>query len=84
VQNDYQQFLGRSAAPAEVAGWVHDFQTGMTNEQIIAGFVGSQEYYRQHNANASDWLAGAYQSVLARSPDQAGFNSWLGVLRGSE
>jgi hypothetical protein len=84
VQNDYQQFLDRSAAPAEVAGWVHAFQTGMTNEQIIAGFVGSQEYYQQHNANASDWLTSAYQSVLARSPDQAGFSTWLGVLRGSE
>ena len=64
-----------------MAHWVRAYQLGTTNGQIVAGFVGSQEYYQKHSANARDWLFGAYQDLLARKPDQAGYNNWLGVLR---
>lgn len=47
VQNDYQSFLGREASAGEVDGWVNRFSSGMTNENIIAGFVASQEFMNE-------------------------------------
>lgn len=80
LQGDYQTLLGRTAGSGEIGFWVNAFHAGATHEQILAGFVGSSEYYQNHNSNASDWLTGAYQDILQRQPDQAGFDSWLGVL----
>jgi len=80
VQNYYQQYLARTAGASEVAGWVNVMQHGGTSAQVIADFLGSREYYLDHSANASDWLSSVYQGVLARSPDQSGYDGWLAVL----
>lgn len=45
IRNDYQLFLGRQASDGEVAGWVNRFRDGMYNEDIIAGFVASDESF---------------------------------------
>jgi|GEM_PF-4876081 len=56
VTADYQQYLGRSPSAAELAGWVRAFESGtVTNEGVAGGFVGSAEYYQQHNSNTQDW-----------------------------
>jgi hypothetical protein len=83
VQNDYQQYLGRTASAAEVAGWVNAIQHGVSSAQIVVGFLASPEYFQGHNADTGDWLSGVYQNVLARQPDQAGYEGWLGVLNGN-
>src|SRR5262249_37283025 len=46
----YQKFLHRTADPAGLAGWVTAIQrgplhAGLTDEQVIAAFIGSDEYY---------------------------------------
>jgi hypothetical protein len=80
VQTYYQTYLGRRANAAEVGSWVNANQAGLGNSQIIADFLASQEFFNSHNANATDWLTAAYQSVLSRRPDQAGLSGWLTVL----
>src|SRR5262249_34518139 len=57
VQNDYRVYLGRTASAAEVAGWVSALRSGTTDEQVTAAFVGSQEYFQDHHANAGAWLS---------------------------
>jgi hypothetical protein len=49
VQNDYQLYLGRMASTGEVAGWVNAFEHGTQNENVIAGFVASDEYFAAHS-----------------------------------
>ena len=49
IQGDYQDFLGRTASNAEVASWVDAFEHGMTNENVVAGFVASDEYFKDHS-----------------------------------
>ena len=39
------------------------FLTGGTNEQVVAGFVGSQEYFQANGGDVVDWLYAAYRSV---------------------
>ena len=44
----YQLLLGRPADPAGLQFWLAQFAAGQTNEDVIAGFTGSAEYYKEH------------------------------------
>jgi hypothetical protein len=45
----YQKYLGRTAGQSEIDYWVDQFvHHGKTNEDVVTGFVGSDEYYRKH------------------------------------
>jgi streptogramin lyase len=82
VQADYQKYLGRAASAAEVNGWIAAFEShSYTNEDVIAGFVGSPEFFQTHYDNIADWLFAAYGDVLGRLPDAAGYAAWLAYLR---
>jgi hypothetical protein len=84
VTADYQHYLGRTPAPSEVDYWVGQFvSAGWTNERVIAGFVGSAEYFKNHADNAVDWLQAAYQAILNRPPDTQGQQQWLPILEQS-
>ncbi len=45
VQNDYFTFLGRDATSQDISFWVARFSQGAENEDIVAGFIASSEYY---------------------------------------
>src|SRR5262249_37157584 len=65
VTADYQRYLNRTPSAAEVTGWVNAFENGgQTNEDVVAGFLGSAEYFQGHSGNASDWFASAFQAVF--------------------
>jgi hypothetical protein len=76
ILNDYQKYLGRSAGATEVNGWVTAFEQGETNEQIVAQFTGSTEYFFAKDGTIESWLTGIYQSLLGRAPDKAGYDAW--------
>jgi hypothetical protein len=80
VTSDYQIFLGRSPTKAEVDAWVAAFERGYTNEKVIAGFAGSPEYFQKHGDNIGDWLWGAYEDVLGRTPSAGEYQGWLNYL----
>ena len=48
INEDYFHYLGRDADPDGLAYWLAQFAAGQTNEDVIAGFTGSDEYYQQH------------------------------------
>lgn len=50
IKNDYFHYLGRSADDAGLAYWLTQFADGETNEDVIAGFTGSAEYYTEHDS----------------------------------
>lgn len=52
VRQDYQVFLGRQASDGEVNGWVNQFRNGVRNEDIIAGFVASDEFFNNYGAQS--------------------------------
>jgi hypothetical protein len=84
IRADYQTYLGRGPSDAEVTAWVSAFANHqITNEDVIAGFVGSPEYFAKHYANAADWIFSAFNDVLGRNPDQATSAAWLGYLQNS-
>lgn len=58
VRTDYEVFLGRQASALEVDGWVNGFGQGLRNEDIIAGFVGSDEFFNSHDGQSGSSGAG--------------------------
>jgi hypothetical protein len=60
--------------------WVNGFEDGKTNEDVIAGFVGSVENFNEHHDNINLWLENAYKSILNWDIDVAGMHSWDSIL----
>jgi hypothetical protein len=50
INDDYFHYLGRAADADGLAYWLKQFADGQTNEDVIAGFTGSAEYYDQHTS----------------------------------
>jgi len=46
INADYAHYLGRATDPGGLAYWLQQFAAGATNEDVIAGFTGSAEYYK--------------------------------------
>ena len=46
INADYEHYLGRAADPQGLQFWLQQFAAGKTNEDVIAGFTGSAEYYK--------------------------------------
>ena len=81
VRGDYQKYLGRTPAQAEVDGWINAFVNHTaSNEDVLAGFIQSPEYYRSHGGDARDWLFAAYNDALNRNPGQLETSYWLQLL----
>ena len=71
MRDDYFRYLGRMASQSEVDGWVNAFTHGLTNEGLVAGFLGSPEYYNspaKGTSNKAGWLESAFLDVLGRAP----------------
>lgn len=72
----YRQYLNRSADAAGLSYWVGQLDNGVTDEQLDAAFIGSQEYIRDHGGNTTAWVEGMYRDLLGRNPDSAGLSYW--------
>jgi hypothetical protein len=77
----YQRYLGRSPAPSEVAGWVGVMQSGLSDEHLEAGFIGSPEYINNHGGPGAGWVTGMYVDLLGRQPTPTEVANWVRVLQ---
>jgi len=80
VTQDYLQLLHRTPSAAEVNSWVGLLKGGLSDEQVLAGFTSSAEFYQQAGGTDQAWLDALYHDVLGRNPDAAGEASWLQTL----
>jgi hypothetical protein len=82
VIHDYQQFLSRLPAQAEVNAWVQAMQGGATDEQVLSTFISSPEYYQHAGNTDKGWVDAMYQDLLGRTADTWGEGVWLQALAG--
>jgi len=80
VANDYQQLLGRTPSAKEISGWVNALEQGATDEQVLAAFVSSPEYYQRAGGTDQAWLGAVYHDLLGRAADAWGENVWQHAL----
>ena len=73
VQGFYTTFLGRNGALAELQPWVTTLISGAAQEQVMAGILGSPEYYARAGtlvaAGTPDvrYVTSLYQALLNRA-----------------
>jgi hypothetical protein len=77
VSEDYSQFLQRTPSAAEVGSWAALMKNGLTDEQLLAAFTSSPEYYLLAGGTDQSWVEALYRDVLGRAADQAGEAAWL-------
>jgi uncharacterized repeat protein (TIGR01451 family) len=80
VAEDYTQLLHRTPSAGEIASWVGLLKSGLSDEQVLASFTSSAEYYLQAGGTDESWLDALYHDLLGRGPDAAGEASWLQAL----
>jgi hypothetical protein len=80
VNADYAQYLGRTPNSSEVNYWVNLMEHGASDEQVLAAFIGSPEYFAHVGGTNQAWVDAMYQDLLHRAPDPAGENFWVQAL----
>src|SRR5260370_2229868 len=79
VTRYYQILLNRNPGSGEPLGWVQAMQAGLTEQQVVVGFLTSGEFQNQHNT--SDLFVSAlYTKILGRSADTNGAAGWKAAL----
>src|SRR5262249_54258588 len=78
---DYVTLLHRTPSPAEVTGWVRLLVNGTSDEQVLAGFTSSAEYYQQAGGDDQGWVEALYRDLLGRDADGGGGVGWVGARR---
>jgi Ca2+-binding RTX toxin-like protein len=78
----YQAAFNRPADLAGLGFWINYLDKGGSVEGMAAGFADSNEFRSIYGATPtnSELVGRIYQNVLHRTPDQAGFDYWVGVL----
>src|SRR5580765_2259160 len=81
IKPAYQQFLNRLPDQTGLDFWTSQLQGGLTDEQMQAGFIASNEFYNNANSSSTPvpvtpahdraWVDALYQTLLKRPPDQA-------------
>jgi hypothetical protein len=86
VDGFYLQYLGRPADPGGETSWAHALEHGATEEQVIAGFLASPEYYDHATALASslspdaNFVQSLYEQLLGRLGGASEIQGWVNLL----
>ncbi|HVC92930.1 MAG TPA: DUF4214 domain-containing protein, partial [Pirellulales bacterium] len=80
IRPAYLQYLGRDADSEGLAFWVAQMQHGLTDEELEAGFIGSDEFFNHAGGTNKLWVDAMYQDLLGRAPDPQGETYWVTQL----
>ena len=74
----YQHYLDRTPDAPGLHYWVQTMQSGTTDQQVEASFLGSREYIADHGGTGAAWVQGMYHDLLGRNPDFVGLGESFG------
>lgn len=77
IDSIYEDILSRQPSASEVNYWVNAFAHGTASDQIMARFVGSDEYFSRHGGDDREWFDAAYTAVFDTPPDANTEINWL-------
>jgi hypothetical protein len=83
VEGYYARLLPSHGTPtsAEVQGWVFALEHTLTDEQAIADFVGSGEYFVDNGGTNTLFLQAAFNDILGRPIDNPSLQGFLNQLQ---
>jgi hypothetical protein len=82
IKPAYLQYLGRAADAAGLAYWTGQMVNGLTDQQLEAGFIASDEFFTKSGGTNATWVNALYQSLLGRPADPTGEAFWTQQLAG--
>jgi hypothetical protein len=77
VQSWYQRYLHGPADPDGLQAWVGLLRNGQPPEEVQAGILASEEYYRNHGSDPRAYIEGLYSDVLGRNANRQEVRGWL-------
>jgi len=84
IRNWYRDYLGREVGP-ELKAWAELLRGGMSQLDVQATILGSDEFYNEKGRNAQTFIIETLQSITWEEPSTAEVRRWtdrLRVLRG--
>lgn len=82
----YQAAFDRAPDLAGLGYWIKMLDSGVTLDQVSAGFVASREFADMYGASPSDshFVSLLYQHVLHRPAEGAGYDFWMNALHAGQ
>jgi hypothetical protein len=80
IRQAYLNFLGRDADDAGLSFWLSQMRHGLTDQQLDAGFIGSNEFFSHSGGTNQSWVNEMYFDLLGRAPDATGQAFWVNAL----
>ncbi len=80
VTQMYHDYLFRSPDPDGLAYWRGIWQHDGEPENVIAGIVGSPEFFQSAGGTNQGWVTEMYHRLLDREPDPQGLSFWTAKL----
>ncbi|MGH7134936.1 MAG: DUF4214 domain-containing protein, partial [Pirellulales bacterium] len=82
IKPDYSKLLGRAADDAGVSYWTAKMEAGLTDQQLEADLVSSDEFFQSAGGANAAWIDAVYKLVLGRPADASDADYWLKQLSG--
>lgn len=80
VEAWYAHYLHRPLDCLGERAWVPQLAHGTPADHVLAGIIGSDEYYCRHGRKPCGFVTGLYQDVVGRRPCPAEVRHWVGQL----
>jgi hypothetical protein len=72
----YRTYLGRPA-DSGITYWVNEFQQGASPDQVLAGILASDEYYKKGGGTPEGFVTALFNDVLKHPPAPADVDFWV-------
>jgi len=78
----YQAAFNRKPDMLGLGFWIHSLDVGVNINTVASDFITSGEFMSLYGLNPSNssFVTSLYANVLHRSPDNLGYNYWMGLL----
>jgi hypothetical protein len=80
VEGWYQKYLHRCADGLGLDVWGGQLRAGVAPDKVLAGVLGSEEYYGLHGRCPEGFVAGLYADILGRGASREEIEGWVGRL----
>jgi hypothetical protein len=67
----------QTPTPADLSAALTSLESGSTEESIISGVLGSDQYYQNHQSTQTGLIHGVYEDLLGRAPSDAELSAAL-------
>ncbi len=84
VDRAYETYLDRGPDAGGRSYWINAMQHGLTDENLAAVLVASDEFFQEAGGTNQSWIDAAYLSLFERSADPGGESFWLAALTQGE